>query len=367
MANKKKYTGKKSGKTVIFIIEIVVIFAMLGLLYFIIHINDEGPKYTVIEEEEPEGDESKDEPVQVDEAIKEAYINIALFGVDAQTSKQLYQGSRSDSIMIASLNVETGDIKLVSVYRDTFLNIGDDTYIKCNHAYAYGGAKQAIRMLENNLNMNINGFITVNYQALREVIDGLGGIYIDVDSEEIKHINNYQINIAETLKCDYVPVTETGYQLLDGLQAAAYCRIRYTAGDDFKRAARHREVIMAIEEQAKKTDVTKLLTVFNDCIDDVYTDITTENKEINIGFTDVISNLANYRIVAEGGFPEENMRTTANIGAKGSSVIPLGLEENVTWLHQFLFDETDYVPSDTVKAYDAEIEAQTSQYINKLN
>ena len=109
--------------------------------------------------------------------------------------------------MIASINMDTGDIKLVSVYRDTYLNIGTDSYQKCNAAYSYGGAEQAVKMLNMNLDMDITNFVTVGYKGLSEVIDGLGGVYIDVDSEEIKHINNYQIGIAEVLKCDYTPVT----------------------------------------------------------------------------------------------------------------------------------------------------------------
>ena len=216
-------------------------------------------------------------------------------------------------------------------------------------------------MLNMNLDMDISNFITVGYRGLSEVIDGLGGIYIDVDSEELKHINNYQIDIAETLKCSYNPVTESGYQLLDGLQAAAYCRIRYTAGDDFKRASRQREVIMAIEEQAKKADLATLTKVFNDAIDDIYTSL--DSKDI----LDLLGNIANYRIVDQGGFPEESMRTVANVGAKGSSVIPMDLESNVVWLHQFLFDESDYVVTDSVKEYGAKIKEDTTPYINKNN
>jgi LCP family protein required for cell wall assembly len=196
------------------------------------HTSNEGPKVTVLETEELQIPEE----VQQDETMK-GYMNIALFGVDATKESLLYKGSRSDSIMIASINMDTGDIKLVSVYRDTYLNIGTDSYQKCNAAYSYGGAEQAVKMLNMNLDMDITNFVTVGYKGLSEVIDGLGGIYIDVDSEEIKHINNYQIGIAEVLKCDYTPVTETGMQLLNGLQATAYCRIRYTAGNDFKRAA----------------------------------------------------------------------------------------------------------------------------------
>ena len=353
--------ARKKRKIIIFAIEIVVILAMIIALYFVMsHTSNEGPKRVELQEEELAIPEKVVQEKEEGGTMK-GYMNIALFGVDATKDSQLYKGSRSDSIMIASINMDTGDIKLVSVYRDTYLNIGTDSYQKCNGAYSFGGAEQAVKMLNMNLDMDITNFVTVGYKGLSEVIDGLGGVYIDVDEEEIKHINNYQIGIAEVLKCDYKAVTETGLQLLDGLQATAYCRIRYTAGDDFKRAARQREVIKAIEEQAKKADYATLSKVFNDAIDDIYTSLNEED------ILELIKNIANYRIVDEGGFPEETMRTVANIGAKGSSVVPLDLEANVVWLHQFLFEDENYTVTDSVKEYSKQIETETAPYINKIN
>ncbi len=357
----KEREARKRKKIAIFAVEIIVILAMVAILYVIMtKTNDDGPKLTELETEKLEITDQVLEQKEEGGAMH-GYMNIALFGVDAENDADLLKGSRSDSIMIASINKDTGDIKLVSVYRDTYLNVGTDTYIKCNHAYSYGGAEQAVKMLNMNLDMDITNFVTVGYQGLTDVIDGLGGIYIDVDKEELKHINNYQIDIADVLKTDYTPVTEAGYQLLDGIQASAYCRIRYTAGDDFKRASRHREVIKAIEEQAKKADLATLTKVFNNAIDDIYTSL--DSKTI-LG---LIENIANYQIVDEGGFPEESMRTVANIGAKGSSVIPMDLEANVVWLHQFLFDDVEYEVSDSVREYGQQIKDDTAQYINKNN
>ena len=182
------------------------------------------------------------------------------------------------------------------------------------------------------------------------MIDSLGGVYIDVDSEELKHINNYQINIAEALECEYTPVTETGYQLLNGLQATAYCRIRYTKGDDFKRTARQREVIKALEARAKEASLADLTKAFEACIDDIYTNF--DNKDI----LDLLANVANYRIVDEGGFPDV---------AKGSCIVPLDLEANVVWLHNFLFDDADYKVTETVLENSKKINADTAQYVNK--
>lgn len=351
--------ARKRRKIIVFGIEIVVILVMVAALYVVMtKTNSEGPSYTVLE---PEDLAIPEQIMQEKEegGSMQGYVNVALFGVDAQTDSQLYKGSRSDSTMIASINMDTGDIKLVSIYRDTYLNLSNDNYWKCNAAYSYGGAAQAVKMLNMNLDMDIEKFVTVGYRGLSEVIDGLGGVYIDIDSEELKHINSYQISIADTLKCDYTPVKETGYQLLDGIQATAYCRIRYTAGDDFKRASRQREVLKAIEEQAKKTDLTTLTKIFNDAVDDIYTNFTPEE------ILDLLAKIADYRIVEEDGFPQENMRVVTNIGAKGSCVIPTDLESNVVWLHQFLFEDESYNVTSNIHEYNEKIKSDTDQYVNR--
>ena len=356
MAGRQKAKSKK--KLIIFFIEIIIILIMIGVLYVVMNTtNNEGPKVTVLDPGELAIPEEIQQAKEEGTSTMKGYMNIALFGVDARNDKQLLKGSRSDSIMIASVNMDNGDIKLVSVYRDTFLNIGTE-YRKCNAAYSYGGAQQAVKMLNMNLDMDIENFVTVGYKGLIEVIDGLGGVYIDVDSEELKHINNYQMDVAEVMKDNYTPVKKTGYQLLNGMQATAYCRIRYTAGDDFKRTARQREVIKAIEEQAKQSDLATLTKVFKNAIPDIYTSIDEDT------ILSLIKNIANYRIVDEGGFPHEDMRTVKNIGAKGSSIIPLDLVSNVEWLHQFLFDDENYQVTDNVRDYSSKIEAETAKYMN---
>ena len=117
--------------------------------------------------------------------------------------------------MIASINQDTKDVKLVSVYRDTYLNLGNDTYNKCNSAYARGGPEQAILMLNSNLDMNITDFVTVSFDAMIEVIDALGGVQIDVQEDEIKYLNDYQASMFMTeeggqLNTNYTPVTSAG-------------------------------------------------------------------------------------------------------------------------------------------------------------
>lgn len=351
----RKQAKKKRTKILLFIVEIFILLIMVVVLYGVLKVEKVG-KVDLPEEEiviNPEVEEKV-------ESTMKGYRNIALFGVDSTTGA-LTKNTRSDTIMIASVNLDTGECRLVSVYRDTYLNLSNDSYNKCNGAYAKGGPMQAINMLNMNLDMNITDFVTIGFAGLSDTIDALGGIMIDVDEAELKHINNYQICMAENLKRDYTPVTSTGYQLLDGLQATAYCRIRYTSGDDFKRAERQREVLMAVADKAKTASPATLNSVANAIFDkdEVYTSL--DLSEI----LELLGEVGKYEIVDQGGFPEESMRATGTIGSKGSCVVPVSLSENVKWLHKFLFQDTSYTPSSVVLECSDKVAADTSGYINK--
>lgn len=350
--SRKQQAKKQRRRIIIFIVEIIVlIVAILAVWAITVGTGGHG---------KVELDDKKiiinDTVEQAEETTMKGYRNIALFGVDSTTGA-LTKNTRSDTIMIASINQDTGECKLVSVYRDTFLNLSNDSYNKCNAAYAKGGPEQAINMLNMNLDMNITDFVTVGFAGLTDTIDALGGVYIDVDSSEISHLNNYQLCIAEDLKRSYTPVQDTGYQLLDGLQATGYCRIRYTAGDDFKRAERQREVLSAVADQAKKASLPQLTNTANAVFDEVYTSL--DLAEI----VDMLGNVGTYYISDTAGFPQESNRATGTIGSKGSCVIPLSLEDNVRWLHQFLFGATDYEPSETVKRCSEKIYEETNGYL----
>ena len=364
----KTKKNKKISRLIIFSVEILIILAMLLVVMKVFQVTEEKPD--VEGGGGPHIAEVPEDNIVINEAVKEdpvmkGYWNIALFGLDAQSVSQLYKGSRSDTMMIASINMDTGEIKLVSLYRDTYLNIGSDKYRKANQAYRVGGAEQAIAMMNMNFDLDIKDFVAVNYQAVIDVVDGLGGIWIDIESnEEIVHLNSYQESIIrDTMpnrdQQDYTPVKETGYQLLNGLQAAAYCRIRYTSGNDFKRTVRQRAVVQAIEDQAKQTDLVTLANLFTKVLDNVYTSIKSDDMLA------MINNIGSYQIVDEGGIPIEKMRTTGTIGAVGSCVVPLDLESNVVWLHQFLFGDEDYQATQEVKSYSEIIKSDTSPYLNQ--
>ena len=350
-SGKKAQAKKQRRRIILFIIEIIILLIAVVVLYAVLA----GTKSGKVE--------LKEKDIIINKTVQEAqettmkgYRNIALFGVDSTTGA-LTKNTRSDTIMIASINQDTGECKLVSVYRDTYLNLSNDSYNKCNAAYAKGSPEQAINMLNMNLDMNITDFVTVGFAGLADTIDALGGVDIEVDESEISHLNNYQLCIAEDLKREYTPVTQTGYQRLDGLQATGYCRIRYTAGDDFKRAERQREVLTAVADQAKKASLPKLTETANSVFEEVYTSL--DLSEI-VG---MLGDVGAYQITETDGFPQESMRATGTIGSKGSCVIPTSLEDNVKWLHEFLFDASDYEPSETVKKCSEKIYEETNGYL----
>ncbi|MCI9327583.1 MAG: LytR family transcriptional regulator [Lachnospiraceae bacterium] len=349
----KNNAKKKRTKIVLFVLEIFILLIMVVVLYSVFKIEKVG-KVNLPQEEfviNPEVEEKV-------ETTMKGYRNVALFGVDS-TSGALTKNTRSDTIMIASINQDTGECKLVSVYRDTYLNLSNDSYNKCNSAYAKGGPMQAINMLNMNLDMNIKDFITVGFAGLSNTVDALGGIMIDIDDVELKHINNYQKTMASDMKREYTPVESTGYQLLDGLQATAYCRIRYGGGDDFKRTERQREVLLAIFDKAKSASPATLTAAVNAIFDndEIYTSLDVAD------ILDILGDITKYEVVAQGGFPEESRRTTGTIGSKGSCVVPVSLADNVQWLHEFLFEDEEYSPSDAVIEYSNKVEADTSGYV----
>ncbi len=351
--SKKKKGSRRALRIIIFLAEIVALVAVIGILYVVTRVEKVG-KVDIKEE-----DIEVNEAVETNEEMK-GYRTIALFGVDSRTGA-LTKNTRTDTIILANINLDDHTVKLVSVYRDTYLNIGNDTYNKANSAYAKGGPQQAMNMLNTNMDLNITDFVTVGFEGLSSVINALGGVYIDVQPEEISFLNDYQYCIAEDLKTTYTPVTSAGYQKLDGIQATAYCRIRYRRGDDFRRAERQRNVLNAIMDTAKTSDFAKLTAAANAVFDGkmVYTSM--DLTEL----LDIAKDISSYSIIGDDGFPNESMRTTGTLGSVGSSVIAKDIESNVVWLHSFLFGEENYEPSSDVKKISQEASSKVAAYLGQ--
>lgn len=337
------------------ILEICVLLIAIGVMYVVMTTTGEVERKQIDHDKITINDEVVETMANNDKTEEKGYRNIALFGVDARDG-ELGKGTRSDTIIIASINQDTQEIKLISIFRDTYLNLSNDSYNKCNAAYAQGGPEQAISMLNANLDLDITDYVTVGFTGLIDAINALGGVDMEVTEAEISHLNNYQLTMSEELGVDYIPVEKTGKQLLNGMQATAYCRIRYTKGDDFRRAERQRDVLTAMMEKAKTASVGELTEMVNAVLPQVQTSLNV-NEVIS-----VLGSVAGYDVVTSDGFPFLGERTAANVGSKGSCVIPDDLEENVILLHQILYPEQDYTPSRQVKSFSAEIDAQTREY-----
>ena len=283
-------------------------------------------------------------------------FNIAFFGVDARDGS-LGKGNRSDTIMICSIDMDTHEVKLVSIYRDTYLNLGNDTYNKCNTAYAQGGPQQAISMINMNTDMYVTDYITVGFEGLIQAVDALGGVEMEITENEISHLNNYQSTMAAAMGVDYTPVTENGKQTLNGMQATAYCRIRYGGGDDFRRAERQRDLLIAMMEKGKTASIGTLTGALNAVMPHVQTSLDVED------IIPVLGMIGDFKVTVSDGFPFAGMRNGGTIGSKGSCIVATSLEDNVKKLHELLFNEEDYEPSKELKSFSTIIEQDTKDYL----
>lgn len=323
---KKKKNDKKGGNKKIAIAVVIIIVIILGIIAGFI--------YNKV---------SKVNFVKIDEgnlAIenKTGYRNIALLGVDTRDMNSL-DGSRSDAIIIVSINEQSKDVNLISVYRDSYIDVQGHGLTKVTHAYAYGGPELALNTLNRNLDLDISEFVTVNFEIVADVVDLVGGIDIDIDKSELSQMNKYIEDTSKNVGRKANKITSAGKQHLDGIQAVTYARIRKTAGGDYKRTERMRTVLTEVFEKAKKMDVGKLNELANKVLPQVQT---------NIGLSEVVSlipTISSINISDSIGWPYE---------VKGITLdrwygVPTTLEANVVKLHRELFGQKDYIASDTVK------------------
>lgn len=291
-----------------------------------------------------------------DNNVMKGYTTIGLIGLDGRDG-ELKSGARSDTMIIASINNDTKKVKLVSVYRDTYLRIGEDSegngqYDKANAAYKKGGPEQFLSMLNTNLDLNVTDFVSVDFQAVAEAVELLGGIDVELKEEEVVHLNNYCVETSKVTGMDYTPLEEkAGVHHLNGVQAVSYARIRYTSGNDFRRAARQREVIYKIVEKAKNSDIATLSKILDKVFPKVYTSFT-KAEILQMGMS-----MMSYDIEDQTGFPFDHLYGERVKDAMGGLdvVLPVTLESNAIKLHEFLYPEDSYTPSDEVKAYSQRI------------
>ncbi len=269
----------------------------------------------------------------------EGYWTVALFGVDSREG-HLGKGTRSDMEMVCNINLGTGEIRLVSIYRDTFVKINEkNRYDKINEAYFQGGPKQAIYALNENMDLTVDDYASFSWRSVVDAINLLGGIDVEITPEEFKVINGFITETVESTAVGSHHLKESGLNHLDGVQAVAYARLR-KMDTDFQRTKRQRKVVELVLQKAKNADIMTLTKVVQAVIPQIST---------SIGIKDLlplIKQMKQFHLTEAKGFPFD--LKDVMIG-KRDCVIPVTLEKNVIELHKFLFDEESYEPSDHVK------------------
>lgn len=343
---------RKKSKKILFILEIVVLLLFIGGLFVYGQISAKLDKIDI-----QETDLADQDIVTNDQAPQmTGYTTYALFGLDHRSKNEKLNTENSDTIIIASINNDTKAVKLVSVYRDTLLNVKDDTYSKANSAYALGGPTNAVSMLNTNLDLNITDYVAIDFDTLVTVVDCLGGLDIPLSYAEIVHMNNYCVETSEETGKSYTPVElpdpkpEDEEAIVDtyhlnGVQATSYCRIRYTASLDMGRTERQRRVIQMIVDKAKKAGLS---TIF-DIMDQVFPMVKTSVSKTEI--LKMIPAMIGYSIDETTGFPNDYKFAQV----KGSVIVPTTLESNVLKIHQFLYGDASYTPTQDVLNRSAQI------------
>ena len=378
--SKKRRRKKKGGNIALFVVEIVILVILAIGVFAYSRIN-KGLKNLGTEmgdQQAQAGAEQTGEPQQASQEdmadvvmnegvatneVLTGYTNVALVGIDTRDGDIDY--ANSDTMLVASINNDTWGVRMVSLYRDTYLNMdpenGGWNFNKCNSAYAHGSVHQFLSMLNANLDLNITDYVVVDMKALATLIDDLGGISIILTEEEVGHLNNYCVETSEITGMDYTPLEyyegqEATEYNLTGIQAVAYARIRYTSGNDPKRTQRQRLVIEKIVDKAKSSGIASVSAI----IEHVFPLVKTSFSSAQL--VKMASQMFNYNIEKTSGFPFEHLEPDSIVATNGDSIdalIPVTLAQNVSELHEFLFDDYGYQVSQTVQDYSNQIVADS--------
>lgn len=328
--NKKKHKGFKIALIVLLVI-LILIGGVIAAGYF--YLNGKLSKMNIVDIDKTQLGVSEEANQNLS-----GYRNIAIFGVDSRED-DYGKGNRSDCIIIASINNNTKEVKLLSVYRDTYVQIEGHGLDKITHAYSFGEAPLAIKTLNTNLDLNITEFVTVNFDSVSDAVDALGGVDINIENNEIKYINDYVDETSKITHKSSKHITTSGKQRLDGVQAVSYSRVRYTAGGDAKRTERMRTVIEAMIERLKKKSFGEINDFADKILPKVYTNIKTGD------IMGMIPDIMKYKVSNSVGWPYE----TKGITLDRWYGVPVTLESNVLKMHQEVFDDKDYVVPERVK------------------
>lgn len=345
MSKKALRAKKKKRKIIILAVELLVLILVLAGLWVMQKLSKIDTDISFKGK-----DVSNEDLSQHTKDILGEYTTIALFGLDNRGSGN-YSSGNSDVIMIARIDNETKEVKLVSVYRDTLLNMADlenkDAYSKANAAYAVGGPEQAVRMLNTNLDLDIKEYVAFDFNAVARAVDLLGGVEIEVSNAEASLMKGYQDEVGEITNKDVKYLKGGGTYNLDGVQAVSYARIRYVGNGDFQRTERQRTVLNKMVEKALASDIGTI----NKLIDTTFEDIKTSLSKTEI--LSLAKDTMSYSMGESTGFPFQQTTGSFNVSyqsRKASCVVPTDLATNVKQLHEFLYGTTDYEVTESVKS-----------------
>lgn len=355
----RKYKKMRRRK-IIFGIEITVLLILSGILFVYAWINRSVDKMNQDTLDSSQIQINSEVKANTDLSQMSGTQVIALVGVDARgvEGSELAESMNSDTIILCCIDHGKQEIRMVSIMRDTWMNMAKYTdeyyeFDKANSAYNRGGPESMLSMLNTNLDFALTDYVTVNFKALADAIDVLGGLDIEMTNAECVHANNYNREVSEAQGIEYeaIPYDEdlgddySEVRHVSGALATSYARIRYGGGDDAKRTSRQRIVINLMVQKLKQNP-TKIPEILDKVMGNVSTSLT-KNEILELGMHAVT-----YTMGTSYAYPFQLCYGENVVNALGEDVvIPVTLEFNVRELHEYLYPGLSYEPSAAVTEY----------------
>ena len=355
----RKYKKMRRRK-IIFGIEITVLLILSGILFVYAWINRSMDKMNQDTLDSSQIQINSEVKANTDLSQMSGTQVIALVGVDARgvEGSELAESMNSDTIILCCIDHDKQEIRMVSIMRDTWMNMAKYTdeyyeFDKANSAYNRGGPESMLSMLNTNLDFALTDYVTVNFKALADAIDVLGGLDIEMTNAECVHANNYNREVSEAQGVEYeaIPYDEdlgddySEVRHVSGALATSYARIRYGGGDDAKRTSRQRIVINLMVQKLKQNP-TKIPEILDKVMGNVSTSLT-KNEILELGMHAVT-----YTMGTSYAYPFQLCYGENVVNALGEDVvIPVTLEFNVRELHEYLYPGLSYEPSAAVTEY----------------
>lgn len=309
---------------VVFVLTMVLVFGYAYISHLISLIN-----YVPSSSELPESEMTSSVPMPTDSNV----FNILLIGIDSRDTADDPVG-RSDSMIVVSINTETKRIIMTSFMRDMYLKIPDHGSARLNAAYQYGGADLLVSTIEENFQLNIDNYATVDFFTFIDIIDKLGGVEITVTEKELPVLNKYvrDLNRLQHLALEDGVLPAAGENLLlSGKQALGYSRIRYVGNSDFERTLRQRRVLTQVIAKIKDQNIFALTEILNELLPDITTNLTPDKTKALLWNA---TGYLKYEVV-QCRVPLDNAYEGVTIN--GAEVLSVDLEKNIAELQKQIY------------------------------